>query len=139
MKWFKIAKDLKINVESIYALAKENNDNEINEWEQTYNTYVENIYNNPVELVVDGKVCLPNFKETIDESLLNKYMEALKVYILSMIGEKPELKENYFTILTTGSKVYLTKEVYDIINQYIEDNFDIDVYKKLNDETEKNN
>ena len=35
MKWFKIAKDLKINIDHIYALAKENNDYEINEWEQT--------------------------------------------------------------------------------------------------------
>ena len=68
MKWFKIAKDLKINIDHIYALAKENNDYEINEWEQTYNDYIKDIYENPIDLVVDGKVCRPNFKENIQNN-----------------------------------------------------------------------
>ena len=54
--------------------------------------------------------------------------DKLKVYILSNIGEKPALIESYFTILSSGSKIYLTQEVYNAINDYLESNYDIVEY-----------
>ena len=136
MKWFKIAKDLKINIESIYALGKENNQSQLDEWDKSYNKYINDVYKNPIELEVDGYLYTPDFNENIEEETLNKYMDALRKYIFNIIGEKPDFYENYFSILTTGNKVYLTKEVYDIINEYIDNTFNVDVYKN---ETKKDN
>ena len=128
MKLFKICEGLIINVEHIYALGKEDNQSELNDWDNAYNGYINDIYINPIEFEIDGNLFKPNFNENIDSSILEKYMEKLKVYILSNIGEKPALIESYFTILSSGTKVYLTQEVYNAINNYLESNYDIVEY-----------
>lgn len=128
MKLFKICEGLIINVEHIYALGKEDNQSELNDWDNAYNGYINDIYINPIEFEIDGELFKPNFNENIDSSILEKYMEKLKVYILSNIGEKPALIESYFTILSSGTKIYLTQEVYNAINNYLESNYDIVEY-----------
>jgi len=128
MKLFKICEGLIINVEHIYALGKEDNQSELNDWDNAYNGYINDIYSNPIEFEIDGNLFKPNFNENIDSSILEKYMEKLKVYILSNIGEKPALIESYFTILSSGTKIYLTQEVYNAINNYLESNYDIVEY-----------
>jgi hypothetical protein len=128
MKLFKICEGLIINVEHIYALGKEDNQSELDDWDNAYNGYINDIYINPIEFEIDGNLFKPNFNENIDSSILEKYMEKLKVYILSNIGEKPALIESYFTILSSGTKIYLTQEVYNAINNYLESNYDIVEY-----------
>ena len=125
MKLFKLCDDLIINIEHLYALGKESNKDYIDEWNKQYNEYIDNAYKNPIELVVDGFLFTPNFNEKIDDETLKKYTDALNKYIIENIGEKPEYKEEYYTILSNGNRVYLSKEVYDLIKKYIEDNFEI--------------
>ena len=125
MKLFKLCDDLIINIEHLYALGKESNKDYIDEWNKQYNEYIDNAYKNPIELVVDGFLFTPNFNEKIDDETLKKYTDALNKYIIENIGEKPEYKEEYYTILSNGNRVYLSKEVYNLIKKYIEDNFEI--------------
>ena len=44
MKLFKICEGLIINVEHIYALGKEDNQSELNDWDNAYNGYINDIY-----------------------------------------------------------------------------------------------
>lgn len=125
MKYFRIAEGLTINPELIFAIGTESNKSQLEEWDNQYSEYVNGIYEYPIELVIDGQPFKPDFNKNIDPSILNKYMETLKEYIINNIGEKPEFRINYFVILSTGNKVYLTHEVYDAIMHYLDDNSEI--------------
>ena len=122
MTLIEICENLIINIEHIYALGKENNQSKIDDWTSTYEAYINEFSKNPIELTVDGQLYKPILEENVDKDLLNKYLEQLKYYILDLIGEKPEYYENYYTVLNSGNRVNLTKEVYDILKQYLKDN-----------------
>ena len=121
MKIVKINEDLKINIDCIYSLQCQNNDNDILKWEESYNELMQEYYDNPPLLALDNdELYKPEYGETIDNDKLSKYTDALNNYIITIIGEKPQYTETYILILTTGIKVSIDKIIYDALNKILE-------------------
>ena len=121
MKIVKINDDLKINIDCIYSLQCQNNDNDILKWEESYNELMQEYYDNPPLLQLDNdELYKPEYGETIDNDKLSKYTDALNNYIITIIGEKPQYIETYILILTTGIKVSIDKIIYDALNKVLE-------------------
>lgn len=121
MKIVKINDDLKINIDCIYSLQCQNNDNDILKWEESYNELMQEYYDNPPLLALDNdELYKPEYGETIDNDKLSKYTDALNNYIITIIGEKPQYTETYILILTTGIKVSIDKIIYDALNKILE-------------------
>ena len=121
MKIVKINDDLKINIDCIYSLQCQNNDNDILKWEESYNELMQEYYDNPPLLALDNdELYKPEYGETIDNDKLSKYTDALNDYIITIIGEKPQYTETYILILTTGIKVSIDKIIYDALNKVLE-------------------
>lgn len=127
MKYVEIGDGLLINIEHIYALSIETNKRDIDDWQNMYDSYIKSFYDRPIELNIDGKLYAPDFKTETNKELLEKYINALQDYIIELVGVKPEYIENYFTILASGNRVNLSKEVYDKLYKYIKDNEKIEV------------
>ena len=128
MKIIQLSDNIKINIEAIYSLEKHNNQNELDEWENEYQNYIEQCTKDPPLLpITDDEVWRPIFGETCDEEKMKLYGESLSVYINSMIGECPILKENYIIILNTGLKINIDKFIYDKINNYLEKYIDKEI------------
>ena len=121
MKIVKINEDLKINIDCIYSLQHQNNNNDILKWEESYNELMQEYYDNPPLLQLDNdELYKPEYGETIDNDKLSKYTDALNNYIITIIGEKPQYTETYILILTTGIKVSIDKIIYDKLNKILE-------------------
>ncbi len=121
MKIVKINDDLKINIDCIYSLQCQNNDNDILKWEESYNELMQEYYDNPPLLALDNdELYKPEYGETIDNDKLSKYTDALNNYIITIIGKKPQYTETYILILTTGIKVSIDKIIYDALNKVLE-------------------
>lgn len=121
MKIVKINDDLKINIDCIYSLQCQNNDNDILKWEESYNELMQEYYDNPPLLALDNdELYKPEYGETIDNDKLSKYTDALNNYIITIIGKKPQYIETYILILTTGIKVSIDKIIYDALNKILE-------------------
>lgn len=121
MKIVKINDDLKINIDCIYSLQCQNNDNDILKWEESYNELMQEYYDNPPLLALDNdELYKPEYGETIDNDKLSKYTDALNDYIITIIGKKPQYTETYILILTTGIKVSIDKVIYDALNKILE-------------------
>lgn len=121
MKIVKINDDLKINIDCIYSLQCQNNDNDILKWEESYNELMQEYYDNPPILALDDdELYKPEYGETIDNDKLSKYTDALNDYIITIIGKKPQYTETYILILTTGIKVSIDKVIYDALNKVLE-------------------
>lgn len=121
MKIVKINDDLKINIDCIYSLQCQNNDNDILKWEESYNELMQEYYDNPPILALDNdELYKPEYGETIDNDKLSKYTDALNNYIITIIGKKPQYTETYILILTTGIKVSIDKIIYDALNKILE-------------------
>ena len=121
MKIVKINDDLKINIDCIYSLQCQNNDNDILKWEESYNELMQEYYDNPPLLALDNdELYKPEYGETIDNDKLSKYTDALNNYIITIIGKKPQYTETYILILTTGIKVSIDKIIYDTLNKVLE-------------------
>lgn len=121
MKIVKINDDLKINIDCIYSLQCQNNDNDILKWEESYNELMQEYYDNPPLLALDNdELYKPEYGETIDNDKLSKYTDALNDYIITIIGKKPQYTETYILILTTGIKVSIDKIIYDALNKVLE-------------------
>ena len=121
MKIVKINDDLKINIDCIYSLQCQNNDNDILKWEESYNELMQEYYDNPPILALDNdELYKPEYGETIDNDKLSKYTDALNDYIITIIGKKPQYTETYILILTTGIKVSIDKVIYDALNKILE-------------------
>ena len=121
MKIVKINEDLKINIDCIYSLQHQNNNNDILKWEESYNELMQEYYDNPPLLQLDNdELYKPEYGETIDNDKLSKYTDALNNYIITLIGEKPQYIETYILILTTGIKVSIDKIIYDTLSKILE-------------------
>ena len=121
MKIVKINDDLKINIDCIYSLQCQNNDNDILKWEESYNELMQEYYDNPPLLALDNdELYKPEYGETIDNDKLSKYTDALNNYIITIIGKKPQYTETYILILTTGIKVSIDKIIYDTLSKILE-------------------
>ena len=121
MKIVKINDDLKINIDCIYSLQCQNNDNDILKWEESYNELMQEYYDNPPLLALDNdELYKPEYGETIDNDKLSKYTDALNNYIITIIGEKPQYIETYILILTTGIKVSIDKIIYNALSKILE-------------------
>lgn len=121
MKIVKINDDLKINIDCIYSLQHQNNNNDILKWEESYNELMQEYYDNPPLLQLDNdELYKPEYGETIDNDKLSKYTDALNNYIITIIGEKPQYIETYILILTTGIKVSIDKIIYDKLSKILE-------------------
>ena len=121
MKIVKINDDLKINIDCIYSLQCQNNDNDILKWEESYNELMQEYYDIPPLLALDNdELYKPEYGETIDNDKLSKYTDALNNYIITIIGKKPQYAETYILILTTGIKVSIDKIIYDALNKVLE-------------------
>lgn len=129
MKFIVISDGLIINLESIYALNIVNNNGDIEEWENKYKEYFDIIMKNPISFDIDGKDYAPDFDDEIDNEKLKKYTKLLNNYIITKIGDKPEYNEYYVTILNNGSNVKISKEIYNILYDYI---IKLDTTIKLN-------
>ena len=119
MKFIVISDGLIINLESIYALNIVNNNGDIEEWENKYKEYFDIIMKNPISFDIDGEDYAPDFDDEIDNEKLKKYTNLLNKYIITKIGDKPEYNEYYITILNNGSNVKISKEIYNILYDYI--------------------
>ena len=121
MKIVKINEDLKINIDCIYSLQHQNNNNDILKWEESYNELMQEYYDNPPLLQLDNdELYKPEYGETVDNDKLSKYTDALNNYIITIIGEKPQYIETYILILTTGIKVSIDKIIYDALSKILE-------------------
>lgn len=121
MKIVKINDDLKINIDCIYSLQRQNNNNDILKWEESYNELMQEYYDNPPLLQLDNdELYKPEYGETIDNDKLSKYTDALNNYIITIIGKKPQYTETYILILTTGIKVSIDKIIYDTLSKILE-------------------
>lgn len=121
MKIVKINEDLKINIDCIYSLQRQNNNNDILKWEESYNELMQEYYDNPPILALDDdELYKPEYGETIDNDKLSKYTDALNDYIITIIGKKPQYTETYILILTTGIKVSIDKVIYDTLSKILE-------------------
>ena len=121
MKIVKINEDLKINIDCIYSLQRQNNNNDILKWEESYNELMQEYYDNPPLLQLDNdELYKAEYGETIDNDKLSKYTDALNNYIITIIGDKPQYIETYILILTTGIKVSIDKIIYDTLSKILE-------------------
>ena len=121
MKIIKINDELKINIDCIYSLQYQNNNNDILKWEESYNELMEEYYENPPLLPLDNdELYKPEYGEAIDNDKLSKYTDALNNYIITIIGEKPQYTETYILILITGVKVSIDKIIYDALSKILE-------------------
>lgn len=119
MKIVKINDNLKINIEQIYSLERKTNSNEINDWNNQYQNYIDIFRNNPPEFIDNGEIIKITFGDNIDNETLEKYSQLLHNHILSIIGECPEYYETYYVILSTGLKISIGKQIYDKIDEYL--------------------
>ena len=113
MKIVKINDKLLINIDQIYSLELNSNENELNDWDDRFNILLESTKNNTPELDIGSKKVKLN--ELKSEEELRQYSNALYSKIISVIGEKPEYKESYRIILISGVKVKITKEIYNVL------------------------
>jgi len=135
MIFFKLSEDLIINLEHIYILSKSDNEVDIKIWESNYEDYLKELTQKPIPFNIDGEYYIPNFNEVNNDlDKLSKYMKELDSYIIEIIGKKPTYKEIYFTILNTGNKIEVSKEVYIKLKEELE-KYDI---KKNNQKVESN-
>lgn len=119
MKIVKINDNLKINIEQIYSLERKTNINEVNDWNKSYQEYVNFFYKNPPEFIDNEQIIKINFEDAIDDETLKKYSELLHQHIISIIGECPEYDESYQLILSTGLKISIGKQIYNKIDEYL--------------------
>lgn len=119
MKIVKINDNLKINIEQIYSLERKTNSNEINDWNNQYQNYIDIFRNNPPEFIDNGEIIKITFGDNVDNETLEKYSQLLHNHILSIIGERPEYYETYHVILSTGLKISIGKQIYDKIDEYL--------------------
>lgn len=125
MKIIKIDDKLKINIEMIYSLERQDNQNEITEWNNEYTRLIDELTNNPPLLPINGdELFQPKSDEANDEEKMIQYGESLNEYILGIIGEQPNFIEKYQIILATGLKININKYIYDKINEYMEQHID---------------
>lgn len=121
MKIVNINNSLKINIEQIYSIEKTDNLKEINNWKNEYKNYIEEYSKNPITLQIsDNKVFAPEFGKENNKDDVKLYMVALHHHILSIIGEQPQLIENYYILLITGLKINISKDIYEKINNVFE-------------------
>ena len=118
MKIVKINDNIKINIEQIYSLQYSDNKNNIDNWNEKYNQYLNKFTEDPITLQIsDDKVFTPNFHKENNAEDLKLYSIALNNHIISIIGKCPKFVKNYSLILSTGLKVNITKEIYDKVNE----------------------
>ena len=120
MKIVQINENLKINIEMIYSLEKKDNQFDIDEWEISYKEYIKEFTDDPPLLPIsENEMYQPDPENGIDKDKVKLYGEALKNYILEIIGEKPYYYVEYTIILCTGLKVNIDKTIYDKLNEYL--------------------
>lgn len=121
MKIVQVNDNLKINIEMIYSLERYNNKFNIDEWELTYKSYLEEFTNDPPLLEIDnGELYKPDTDKIIDKDKYKAYAKSLNEYILSIIGKKPDYVEEYYVILCSGLKVNIDKTIYNKLDEYLE-------------------
>lgn len=121
MKILKINDNLKINIEQIYSLERTSNQKDINEWNNLYKDYIDLYSKDPITLQIsEDKIFTPIFGEENDPEDLKLYAAALNEHIIDIIGVKPNYIEHYYILLITGLKINISKDIYDIIDNYLE-------------------
>lgn len=117
---FELSEDLIINLEHIYILSKSDNALDIKIWENNYEEYVEELTHKPIPFEIDGELFIPDFNDNNNDlDKVSEYMKKLNSYIIEIIGEKPYYKETYFTILNSGNKIEISKDVYNKLKEQL--------------------
>lgn len=124
MKIVQINDNLKINIEQIYSLERKSNFNEVDEWDKLYNDYIKMFSEDPPEFMDEDHILKIKFGDNIDNETLEKYSKLLHQHIISIIGERPEYYETYHLILSTGLKISIGKQIYDKIDEYLNNYLD---------------
>ena len=118
MKIIQINENLKINIEQIYSLEYSDNKNDIIQWKNKYDKYLDQFTKDPITLQIsDNKIFKPDFSKENNKEDLKLYSKALNEHILTIIGICPELNKKYSIILSTGLKVNVSQDIYDKINE----------------------
>ena len=118
MKIVVINNNIKINLEQIYALERLTNEAEIKEWENSYNGLLSDFSEDPPYLPIDEEnIYKPEIGKSADSDTLKKYTDALNQHIIHIIGERPQLKEEFRVILSTGLKINVSQDIYNKIDE----------------------
>jgi hypothetical protein len=121
MKIIKINDNLKINIEMLYSIEKQSNQNDLDNWDNNYQKYLTKFSEDPPLLPIDdNRTFRIKFNKDNDSKDVELYSIALYNHIKSIIGNKPAYIEKYFIILCTGLKINIDKTIYDKINKYLE-------------------
>lgn len=119
MKFVELIDGYIVNFESIFSLQKvTKNQEESNLWQMQYDklkdVYMQNLP--PIEIG----------KETVEidetEEGIQRYAQAVHNEIIDQIGLPPEVATDYIVITSTGGKIFITGEKYDLIVNYINTN-----------------
>lgn len=124
MKIIKINDKLKINLDSIYSIQYISNENELIKFEEDKIKFITETYKdgNLPPLYVDGELYKPEIEDIINEStdeLVQKYYIEFNNYLNDVLC-KPEEKNEYILILSSGLKVNIDKALYDRLNEELE-------------------
>lgn len=119
-KFIWITDDYRINVDAIFSLQKINNDNELSQWKNKYNNFINNLESYPELQVSSEMLWTPTSGIKVDDEYINKYAEQFEIWAESQIGSKPKCIEQYILILCTGVKIIITKDKYEEINKVID-------------------
>lgn len=124
-KFIWITSTYRINIDSIFSLQEVNMG--INplweEWNENYNEISDKIWPNDIkEIKIDSEIY--NINDIIeDDETYDKIKEIIHQKIIEKIGEEPQKYiYEYHCITTTGINVILSKEKYNLINEYIDEN-----------------
>ena len=122
MKVIKVNDNILINIEQVYSLEKYNNKQDILKWEEMYNNNIAEYMENPPEIEINGALFIPDYSKelNLDDPNINEYLFELHKLIYNNIGEKPIFKETYKLIMSTGLRITISKDIYDIIYKEME-------------------
>lgn len=117
MKFIWLTNNYRVNLESIFSLERKYipNNNEIAEWYNNYNASKNDILTNGIHF---GEF---NFEVKDPDNLTDDEQKFIHNYIIDIIGETPDKYIiEYYIILSTGLKMQISKDKFDIINETID-------------------
>lgn len=123
-KFIKINDNLSINIDSIYSIAKEISDELVNQdivddYEKKLKECCSDL---PYLEIETGLIWKPS--PSINNSYYDDlYVKKLEIWLKENLGEPPEkiYVENYYLILTIGTKVNIDEIIYNKLIEYVEE------------------
>lgn len=117
MKFVELYNDYFVNIDSIFSIQSftQTNQRESAAWQAQYDEMKQYYSSNmPPIQVGDEQITIDQTEEGIE-----RYAAAVHNEIIRQIGTPPEDTTDYIIITTTGSKILITQEKYELIVSYI--------------------